>query len=231
MMACIVPSRGRPDNVKALIESWAETLSDPGGGFMQLHVMIDDDDPTHEAYLDVLRHLPRFVTLWIGPRRRLGGSLNHLAPLLAGINGTIGFMGDDHRPRTKGWDLVLADAVGPTSVVYGNDLIQGPALPTAVFMGSTIVRTLGWFVVPGMTHLFMDNLWKTIGEQLGTLRYLPEVIIEHVHPIAGKAEWDQGYAEANADHVWDHDEAIYKEWVAFQMPADIAAIKEAMAHG
>jgi hypothetical protein len=142
----------------------------------------------------------------------------------------VGFMGDDHRPRTLDWDHTIAAIAKrePGSVIYGNDLIQGAALPTAVFMDARIVRALGWFVVPGMTHLFMDNLWKTLGEQLGTLRYLPEIVIEHVHPIAGKAEWDDGYREANDGAVWEHDEAIYNEWIAFQMPADIATIKAAL---
>lgn len=224
MMACIVPSRGRPGNAAALVEAWAGTLSD--GGFMHLHIAVDLDDPELSAY-EALK-LPRWATLWIDERRRLGGTLNHLAPMLAGINGSVGFMGDDHRPRTAGWDVAIAEACQSDSVVYGNDLIQGANLPTAVFLGSQIVRTLGWMVLPGMVHLFMDNLWKTLGEQLGTLRYLPDVIIEHVHPIAGKAEWDDGYSAANAAEVWAHDEALYREWVGYRMVDDVARIKAAV---
>jgi hypothetical protein len=224
-MAVIVPSRGRPENIAALIEAWLETATKA-----ELHVMVDEDDPTMDGYLDVIRGLGghgRGVTLWLGPRRRLGGSLNHLAPALARDCDVVGFMGDDHRPRTKAWDSLFYSASSLDSVVYGNDLIQGPNLPTAVFLGSTIIRTLGWMVIPGQVHLFMDNLWRTLGEQLGTLRYLPTVIIEHVHPIAGKAEWDDGYAAANAAEVWAHDEALYREWVGYSMVGDVARIKEA----
>lgn len=226
-MAVIVPSRGRPQNIAALIVAWVET-----DAHAELHVVLDDDDPTLDEYDPIVhpQRVPKGVnmTTWVGPRRRLGGSLNHLAPHVAKFVDVVGFMGDDHRPRTPRWDQVIFDNCPPAGVVYGNDLIQGSNLPTAVFVDPLIIKTLGWMVLPGQVHLFMDNLWKTLGEQLGTLRYLPDVIIEHLHPIAGKAEWDEGYTEANAAHVWDHDEVLYKEWVAHQMPADIARIKAAL---
>lgn len=230
-MAVLVPSRGRPKNVARLIREW-DLRQDYD---TKLVIAVDSDDPRLPEYEALELDGAQLV---VGGRRRLGGTLNALAPLLAGLPwgdwlpsvayDIVGFMGDDHVPRTPAWDHQVRAAMVPGGVVYGNDLIQGAALPTAVFMDSRIIRTLGWFVVPGMTHLFMDNLWKTLGEQLGTLRYLPDVIIEHVHPIAGKAEWDAGYVEANDGAVWEHDEAIYREWVAFQMPADIAKIKAAL---
>lgn len=221
-MAVIVPSRGRPQNIKALIEAWKAT-----GSEVALIICVDADDPEIAGYEAIDRPAWAFL-LTSRVRRRLGQWLNDVAPMAATQHDIVGFMGDDHRPRTGGWQVYVERAAVDGGVVYGNDLIQGANLPTAVFMDSRIVRTLGWFVVPGMTHLFMDNLWKTLGEQLGTLRYLPDVIIEHVHPIAGKAEWDQGYTEANAGHVWEHDEALYKEWMAHQMPADIAKIWAAL---
>jgi hypothetical protein len=44
-------------------------------------------------------------------------------------------LGDDHRPRTKGWDRRLIDAIeslgGAPGIAYGDDKLQGAALPTA----------------------------------------------------------------------------------------------------
>lgn len=222
-MAVIVPSRGRPGNIVRLMEQWQLT-----GAEARLHVMIDEDDPEVGNYLEALQPNVNWMDTWIGPRRRLGGSLNHVAPILVNDYDVVGFMGDDHRPRSVDWDVAIGRAMVPGGVVYGNDLIQGAVLPTAVFMDSRIVRTLGYFVPPGAVHLFLDNYWKLIGEQLGTLRYLSDVVIEHVHPIAGKAEWDDGYREVNAGDVWEHDEQVFKEWVAFQMPDAIAAIRAAL---
>lgn len=219
-MAVIVPSRGRPQNVVALIEAWSAPEA-------ALIICVDEDDPEFPAYEAIERPAGAFL-LTSRIRMRLGEWLNAAIPLAATQHDIVGFMGDDHRPRSDEWDFHVIEAMVPGGVVYGNDLIQGANLPTAVFMDSRIVRTLGWFVIPGMTHLFMDNLWKTLGEQLGTLRYLPDVIIEHVHPLKFPELHDVGYAEANAPEVWQHDKAIYDEWVAFQMPVDIAKIRAAL---
>jgi hypothetical protein len=137
----------------------------------------------------------------------------------------VGFMGDDHRPRTVGWDQAVIDAMPPLGVVYCDDGFQGPNLPTSVFMDAELIRRLGWMVPPGIGHLFCDNAWKTLGEALGTLVYLPDVLIEHMHPHAEKAPMDAGYAEVNSARQWEQDEAAFRRWVAADLPRDIARVK------
>lgn len=229
-MAVIVPSRGRPRNIEALIEAWGETWVGDNTT-ARLIVAIDTDDPEFDRYIKPA-DTPSWVDVWwMEPRRRLGGTLNYIASFAAERFGFVGFMGDDHRPRTNSWDFLVEEAMKdtPGGVVYGDDLIQHAALPTAVFLDSRIVSTLGYFVPPGATHLYLDNYWKLLGEQLGTLRYLPDVVIEHVHPIAGRPDlWDAGYAEVNSDAMYDADHAVFQEWVAFQMPDAIAKIKAAL---
>lgn len=206
------------------MKAWEVTSS----GIADLIICIDHDDPCFADYPETV-DLPSWAKIHHGPRRRLGGTLNMVGPFSADRYDVVGFMGDDHVPRSHDWDGQVFEFAAQGHVVYGNDLVQGPNLPTAVFIDSRIVRTLGHFVLPGQIHLWMDNYWRTLGEQLGALTYLPDVVIEHVHPIAGNAAWDDGYAEANSASNWENDERIYKEWVAHQMPADIARVKAALA--
>jgi hypothetical protein len=96
--------------------------------------------------------------------------------------------------------------------------MQGVNLPTAVFMTSSIVTTLGYMAPPSLYHLFLDNSWKDWGNALRTrdlwrFRYMPDIIIEHLHPQAGKSEWDEGYVEVNGGEMWTRDETAYKEYV------------------
>lgn len=221
-MIVLVPSRTRPDNIRRLIEAWSET-----GAVADLRVLVDSDDPSLDEYRAIRG--PSFYSLNVGPRQRIGPLLNAFAPMVADFFDVVGFMGDDHVPRTPGWDARIAEASSPWSVVYGNDLFQGERIPTAVFMGSALIRELGYFNPPGCQHLFLDNAWKHYGEALGTLAYLPDVVIEHVHYMAGKSTEDALYREVNSGAMYDHDRAAFTRWRNEQAGADLDRVREAMA--
>jgi hypothetical protein len=124
------------------------------------------------------------------------------------------FLGDDHRPRTAGWDGILIQAMQRRpSMAYSNDLLQGERLPTMITMTSDIVAALNGMVPPKMKHLYLDNFWKKLGQDLGALTYLDHVIVEHMHPVAGKAEWDEGYKEVNATEIYAFDALAYQNYI------------------
>lgn len=218
-MVVVVPSRTRPHNIARLLQCWEDT-----GATAKLMVLVDDDDPTLDEYLTGPNH-----SLKIGPRQRIGPLLNEWAPKLAQHFDVVGFMGDDHAPRTEHWDQRILEASTPWSVVYGNDLFQGPNIPTAVFMGSALIRELGYMNPPGCEHLFLDNAWRLMGEYLGTLTYLEDVVIEHVHYLRGLAAEDELYQEVNHPTMYDHDGRAYSEWANHQAAIDLDRVKAAMA--
>lgn len=232
-LTVIVPTRGRPENLADLWQAFVETCT----ANTCLLAYVDDDDPELPAYQTVHEAAyeqgladpadPRFLLL-IGPRLRLGKTLNLVAPHQATRAFAVGFMGDDHRPRTVGWDaryVAELDRLG-TGIVYGNDLIQGEALPTQVAMSSDIIQATGHMVPPGLVHLWADNAWLALGRALGAITYLPDVIVEHCHPIAGRAEWDAGYAEANTDARSDADKAAFEQWQANELDRWVQQIRE-----
>ena len=201
-MAVIVPTRGRPENMKRLMRAWKDTQAEA----RLIFGTDDDDDATRgEAFdeiIDLADELGLGSKLEIlrDPRTCMNGTLNRIAVTQAPRHKYLAFMGDDHLPRTLKWDQHIARELRwEPSMVYGNDKMHGPNLPTAIFMTSSIVRTLGYMAPSQFTHLYIDNVWKTWGESLRTrgphhFRYMPDVVIEHCHPQAGgKSEWDEGY--------------------------------------
>jgi hypothetical protein len=130
--------------------------------------------------------------------------------------------------RSKGWDRRIAEALATPGIAYGNDLLMGADLPTAVFMSSVIPRALGWFALPTCNHLYIDNGWKTLGQRLGCLRYLPDVVIEHMHPLGGKAPWDATYDHGNGPNI-EHDRLAYAEWAAGPIEADLARVRAVLS--
>jgi hypothetical protein len=217
----IVPSRGRPGNIARLQAAWDETAA----GDSHLLVACDEDDPELLGYLDAC------PSVTIGPRERMGPTLNRLAVQEAPGYFAVGFMGDDHCPRTVGWDATMVAVLREmgTGLAYGNDLLQRENLPTAVAMTSDIIQALGYFHPPGLIHLFLDNYWLGLGQQLGRIRYLPDVVIEHVHPLAKTAEWDAGYREVNSTAMYARDHATFLRWVREESPAALAKLRAMIA--
>jgi len=202
-MCVVVPSRGRPENAERLAQAFKDT-----GAEADLYIVIDNDDPKWNEYAksENYKKLPA--------DNKTGGcakSLNTGAVLLLDITkyplyDYFVFMGDDHLPRTPGWDKAFIQALGHnTGIVYGDDLLQGANLPTAYGMSRDLVNELRGMTFPGCVHLFFDNFVKQLGLDLEYLKYLPDVIIEHMHPIAGKAQMDEGYERVNQPKWYEKD--------------------------
>ncbi len=223
-MLWIVPSRSRPQNVAELIGSFHVSRVQA-----DLLIAVDNDDPKREEYDRVMLNYSGFKWLRyeVGDRLRLAGTLNLLALSFAYEYDQIGFMGDDHRPRTPIWDGLMSAKLRDlgTGLVYGNDLFQRGNLPTEVCMTSDIIRALGYMVPPTMTHLYLDNFWLDLGRALGRIEYLENVIIEHMHPHAGKAESDEQYEALNSGEQHNSDKHAYDTYKRKQFDKDVATIR------
>lgn len=220
----VVPSRGRPAAAAELARTFAETCT----AATVLVAAVDEDDPTYDAYLEALAVFPHAL-VWSEPGpSTMVKTLNNAAVSCARNAHAIGFMGDDHRPRTHGWDamyLAALDQLG-TGIIYGDDLLQGKNIPTQVAMTANIVRALGHMAPPTLTHLFVDNYWKALGEGAGCLRYLPEVVIEHLHPFAQKAEMDEGYRRVNDHAMYARDHNAFMAYAdEKRLATDIAKVR------
>jgi hypothetical protein len=213
----IVPTRGRPTSMARLVHALRATSQ----AATDLVFASDDDD---EASAHAAAALGIYCVT--GPRNHLVGWTNVVARHCTGRYRALASLGDDHVPCTPGWDRLLLeaiDAMGGTGFAYGNDLLQGAALPTAVAVSSNIVSALGWMCEPSMRHYCIDNVWKDLGEGAGCLAYRPEVIIEHVHPLAGKADPDATHLQSTARDAEDF--AAYRHWKLWRMTADIATLQ------
>lgn len=207
----LTPSRGRPENIKRLSKAFVDQAKS------HLVVIIDKDDICFNEYMSIT---PDDCSVIMAP----GGEPGIVRPLNWGLKwlmnahnpSFIGFMGDDHLPKTPNWDGVIIETLRQleTGIVYGNDLIQGADLPTAAFMTSNIASTLGYMAPPELRHLYVDNYWKELGEGLDRLVYLKDVIIEHIHPNTNPdILWDKTYELANKPNV-DRDNQSYSRFVA-----------------
>lgn len=222
-LVMVVPSRGRPEAAAELARACRDTCT----ANTWLFVVVDSDDDTLPRYA-----APEATTVfyaWGPPNAGHVGAINYGARrALAEFDPwAIGKLDDDHRPRTKGWDtLLLAELKRMrTGIVYGNDLLQGQRLPTAPVMTADIVKALGYMGPPQLWHLYVDDFWRDLGEQADCLRYVPDVVVEHMHPTAGKAPMDDGYRRANSARRYRDDGAAYDLYKAERMAGDVAKVR------
>lgn len=235
-LTVIVPSRGRPHTVTELAAAFRRTCT----ATTWLLFAVDEDDPEYPEYRDAV---DAAVIGWgkaqlvAQPSGTMVSALNHAARVLLGSKAdvrpeAIGFMGDDHRPRTEGWDQAYLDALTTLpGIVYGNDLLQGANLPTQCAISAAAVRSLGRMAPETLTHLYVDNYWRDLGQAAGCITYLPDVVVEHLHPAAGKAEWDAGHRRVNEPALYTKDRDAYAAYWHEHQHRDILALRGARAMG
>lgn len=227
----IIPTRGRPQAIPEIMQAWDDT-----GATADVLFCVDKDDPELAGYKQQAKALAddsrvRFV-FWA--RKRLVGTLNQAAVKNAPSYRFLAFLGDDHRPRPAAipWDERIRICLsGGPGIVYGNDLLQGEKMATAVAMTSDIVETLSYMVPPALVHLCADLVWVDWGRGMGRITYLDDMVIEHLHPAAGKASVDAVYEDCNSSERASADAAAYYHYRDNGgLEADLAKLRKLVAY-
>lgn len=219
-MGVLVPTKSRPQNMKAIVDAWWDTGV---FGTAELIFVLDQDDSQYHGYLNEIRRLRSegVKTIDMPDWQPLVPKLNQAAVSVAEEYDHLVFMGDDHLPRTPMWaSKLLADhAFTKAAVVYGRDGFQDHKLPTWWSVDSRWVKGLGRMVPAPVQHMYCDNAVKTLGEKVG-ITYDTDILIEHMHPIAGKGTMDPQYARVNRAEQYDRDGAAFRAWMVDGLAED-----------
>jgi len=229
----VLPTRNRPANVRRFLASFETTATLPGTHL--LLVADEDDQETVRAYLSVagpprLEVYGETPSILVKPRMCLQEKLNAaIIPHIAGYRAVM-FLGDDCVPRTVGWDFQVLRALDELGegIVGCNDLRHTGDLFNHAAISAGIVQALGWYANPVMGHYGIDDTWTQLGREAGCLRYLPDVVIDHLHPVWGTAPLDGLYTET-MQRWWEHDTAALQKWRAGAgHDADLATVRRAL---
>lgn len=193
----ILPSRGRPRNLSRFLDASLDTDQQA-----RTLVYLDEDDPALGEYRKI--NYPDWWVVHMGKPVGLAGVYKWVFETFPNLD-YYGFLGDDLIPQTKHWDKKLIDAAGADGISYGDDGHWGEKLATHPCIGGELVRRMGWLCYPGLKKLFIDTVWHTVGAKLRRLHYLPDVKLEHMHYLFGKAEHDETYGDQAKDFAHDGD--------------------------
>lgn len=238
-LAIIVPTRGRPDNIRKVISAWDFTNA---WDVADLVLAVDADDPEIEGYRKIVTEFNDEapdgstalalieVATWVPMVHKLDDAARFL--VRSGRYFAVGFAGDDHLPRTINWAKTYLAALRElgSGMVYGDDGYQGEKLSSEWAMTTDIVAAWGRMVPAPVEHMYCDQALLEVMSDAGATRYLPHIQIEHMHPFAKKAPTDDQYDRVNGSPQFARDKAGYTAWVASSLRHEQrAAVKKLRA--
>ncbi len=214
----IVPTRGRRKQCERLLESFEKTTDNADMVFVT-----DGDD--RETYLGM--DWGSALHAELEPREYLSGKLNKTADSMVDAYDALMFVGDDHEFQTEHWDTIFSeklDSMGGTGILYPDDK-RRKDVPEIWLMTSDIVRELGWLASPTQQHYYLDNIIGELGKRSGLIRWVPEVVIEHLHySVNQSVERDETYVSTE-EKFGTIDAQSYAHWRAVIMPHQISRLR------
>jgi len=218
----LLPSRGRSHRIDECLESLLENTV-----ASDIIVCLDEDDANSYNRVDGVEY-------HVGPkptRIGLNEKLNRMLPLIVDKYDYIMWAADDTVAKTHGWDARLVAAIQniPLGISYPNDLLQGKNLPSnGTCFDSRIPRALGYLAPPTLFHLYMDNFWRLLGTELGTLVYCEDIILEHNHFVNKKAPLDTTYKTINSQQMYSLDSSAFNDYRDNTLARDLARLRASL---
>ena len=199
-ISIVLPTRNRIQGLQQFFTSLVNTTA----YFKKLDIclVIDDDDPDTKNYLDnhsfnlnikytIIPHGKHILGEWwdIGYHKLATGSI-------------IMLCADDFRFKTNHWDQLVYDEFAKYDdkilLVYGDDLFVSKRLQIATysFVHRTWIENSPFWLPPYFTTDYVDTWISDVADSLKRRVFLPNLVIEHMHFLAGKVTPDK---QANLD--------------------------------
>lgn len=190
LVSLVVPTRGRPAQLRRMLDSVAQTAAHPER--LEVVLVIDDDDP-----LSLVTHPRLAVRHTVGAPGRTMGALNN-AGFAASSGRYVMLLNDDVVVRTRGWDATALACFqrfpDPFVLIHVNDTLMRDHLCTFPLTSRAFYEVCGAVCPSEYQRYRIDdhiedvfNLLAVAGER--RVVYLPDVIFEHdnatLHPEAG----------------------------------------------
>lgn len=202
----VMPSRRRPEALKKFFEAAAKTGMQTGG-LILIHK--DEMQEMKDAYMAI--DLPNGWNWWTTVGEGYAAKVQEfVADQFSKDYDWIGILADDLSPETKGWDGALVSRLNGFNIVAANDGWQAPKKANGALVYSRkLLDAVGYFAPPGMAHLFIDDVWETLGADTGCITFALDVMVRHRHASI------TGVQDSTVDKVksfWPNDEAVFREW-------------------
>lgn len=216
----LVPSRRRPQNLAKQFDALRSSETTTPG-----LVLVDQNDYRDlKAEYDALA-CPEGWQIIPTEGESMGDKVREMWPRYANLD-WVGLMGDDNLPETKGWDQMLIKALTGWNIVSSNDGWQAPhRMAGATLWSGDLFRAVGYIYPTELQHLFIDDIWETLGRRTDCWHVRMDVMVRHAHVFISGIQ-DETHKKAYSN--WPNDEARYLKWKSREMFGVLAAIRDLM---
>jgi hypothetical protein len=225
-IAILFPTKSRPRRVRAMINSCLSKADLPEQIRFVSFIDYGDIESIPSDMIDKIEII-QGNKMWLSLMYNTLASI-HQAEIYM-------YAADDIVFTTSGWDTEVRESFKSLpegfGLVFANDLstYQGQ-IATHGFVKKIWIDTLGYLLPPYFVDTHTD-LWITnLARNLGVIRYLPNVKIEHAQYRQGKAEMDETYAaRIQSTSIRRASDTQEKLKVEFRTHLVIAALKHNLA--
>lgn len=192
MISILLPTKNRPNNLIRFADNILATADNPAN--IELCFYLDDDDTISIPAVQTVAE--KISTQALQGNLKMGSQMYN--ELYRVANGEI-FMisADDIIFKNKGWDTLVVNKFDEYDdkilYLYGEDGFQHGRIGTHGFIHNNWIDILGYTLPIQLSFAYVDEWLTELAKRVGRNCYIPELIIEHLHPVVGKAVNDDTY--------------------------------------
>tara|TARA_B100000315_G_scaffold101207_1_gene93002 strand:- start:2310 stop:2990 length:681 start_codon:yes stop_codon:yes gene_type:complete len=219
--------------MERLIKSVAATATKPSR--VEILLYIDDDDPEKFNYLVAHKNLT--IDPEVGQLLNVDMLVDEplTTPLINNIladraqGDVLLIANDDQVFVDKNWDVRIDEEAAkyPDDIycMWFNDGRYQEKICTFPILSRKWVDTLG-YIEPFLFEHFNCDLWTwQIGQMIDRLHYIPDILVEHLHPDTGKAEADETTERNLKGGRPDRDRTIFAKFERYRV-LDASLLKD-----
>lgn len=216
----LLPSRRRIGNLNRFFEG-CRTAGIVTKGMIL--VLQDELDELKDEYASI--PLPEGWTIRGTPGDKQGDKIRAVWDDVKDLD-WVGLLGDDNVPQSPHWDEHMLNAVQGWNIVSCNDGWQAPKrVANCWIMSGDLIRAVGYIFPPGLNHLYIDDIWETIGRATQSWNCRMDILVKHAHATVLKTE-DDTHRQAYSDESWAHDGMVYQDWCDNEREAVIQRVED-----
>lgn len=208
----IIPTKNRAIAVNELLESIYSTSDNFEKVEICFYIDVDDNN-SKTCILQLMEKYGKNIKYTTSEQNLNLSQMWNYAYENISTGEIIMLCADDIRFRTKSWDTIIKNEFLKVNdkilLVFGDDLLQNERLATHSFIHRKWVNISGFWLPPYFCADYVDTWLDNVARKINRIKYLPNVITEHMHYSVNKSAYDENTEKRLENSKKENPKKIY----------------------